>query len=350
MPMDNITIRFAELDDIDRVIEAIKKYWDSEHILAHNKEYFLYVFMREGNVTNMIIAEDDTTGKIVGFRGVIKYSTDDITGSLWFIDPSHRGMLGIKLLRFEKEQLRYQGYFGVGNNPNTADIIYNRLGFSVGKLDCYYRILDIKDYKIAKVIDKHILPISQTIYEIFIIDDFSLFRQIYNLLPIKEQRPFRDIQYYKWRFFEHPYFKYKIYGIYLKDKKVPYGFFVCREVQQYGVKALRIVDYTGKKRYFAEVSSFLQELMDKNFYEYVDCYCFGMPENIMNAAGLLKHTDEDKNIIPNYFEPFFCKNVDIYYSFIGAENVRLFRSDGDQDYPRLYEYHKKRLCLKDGEY
>jgi hypothetical protein len=212
----------------------------------------------------------------------------------------------------------------------------------VGKLDHYYRILDKKEYKIVKIVDKRLLPTAKAEFRYYKIEDFSAFQTIYEALPIREQRPYREIQYFKWRFFEHPYFYYQVYGIYSKDRKFPHGFFICREIQQYGVKALRIVDYTGRENYFADVSALLQKLMEENFYEYIDCYCFGMPENIMNAAGLLRRTDEDENIIPNYFEPFLCENIDIYYGFTKLEGVRLFRGDSDQDSPRLYTYHEKK--------
>jgi hypothetical protein len=333
---DDITIRFAKLDDVDRIMTAIEKYWDSEHILAHNRDYFLYMFTGDENTINMIIAEDNITHEIIGFRGFIRYSFIDITGAFWFVVPYKRGIVGIELFLFEKAHAGYQGYLGIGANPNTAVPIYRRLGWSTGKLDHYYRISNQKEYKIAKITDQRIIPFAEAKYVYDIIKDFDTFRTVYTTLPIHEQRPYRDIKYFKWRFFDHPYFCYKVYGIYSKDKKTPNGFFICREVHQNNAKALRIVDYTGPENYFADASSFLQKLMAENSYEYIDCYCYGMSESTMNGAGLLKRTAEDRNIIPNYFEPFLRENVDIYYVFNKVENVRLFRGDSDQDCPRLY--------------
>ena len=39
-------------------------------------------------------------------------------------------------------------------------------------------------------------------------------------------------------------------------------------------------------------------------------------------------------IIPEYFEPFVNKNIDLYSAYISNEkNIRLFKGDGDMDRP-----------------
>ena len=41
-------------------------------------------------------------------------------------------------------------------------------------------------------------------------------------------------------------------------------------------------------------------------------------------------------VIPNYFEPFEQKNIDIKFAYKTAQSlppVRLFKADGDQDRP-----------------
>ena len=53
--------------------------------------------------------------------------------------------------------------------------------------------------------------------------------------------------------------------------------------------------------------------------------------------GFLKRTENDPNIIPNYFEPFEQKNVDIYFVSNVMENLHLYRGDGDQDRPSKWK-------------
>jgi hypothetical protein len=81
--------------------------------------------------------------------------------------------------------------------------------------------------------------------------------------------------------------------------------------------------------------------MNENNYEYIDCYCYGISEKTMNAAGFLQRKETDTNIIPNYFEPFLCKNGDVYYYTSNIENFRSFKGDADQDQPRIND---RSLC------
>jgi hypothetical protein len=151
-------------------------------------------------------------------------------------------------------------------------------------------------------------------------------------------RPYKDIHFYCHRYFNHPIHKYAVYAI---VKEGISAFLVCREVEKFGVKILRIVDYIGKEIYFGYLSSSLQKLMDENNYEFIDCYCAGMSAQIMNKAGFIQRKENDANIIPNYFEPFIFKNIEIYYCTSSSENFRLFRGDAYQDQPRAYDRY---LC------
>ncbi|MFQ9650174.1 MAG: hypothetical protein ACLRZZ_08080 [Enterocloster sp.] len=75
----------------------------------------------------------------------------------------------------------------------------------------------------------------------------------------------------------------------------------------------------------------IDELLQVNGYEYIDCYQTGVKDEIMNGAGFLLKDDE-RTMIPNYFEPYVGKNVDIYY-FCTDGDITLFKGDGDQDRP-----------------
>lgn len=74
MAENDIIIRFAMRDDVDKIMDSIKKHWDANHIMASNKDFFLYIFAGNGSEIYMVIAEEQSTGEIVGFFGYIKYS------------------------------------------------------------------------------------------------------------------------------------------------------------------------------------------------------------------------------------------------------------------------------------
>jgi hypothetical protein len=339
MERDDIKIRFASLNDADRIMEAIKNHWDSTHILASNKEFFLYIFAGDKSNLDFVIAEDDSTREIAGFLGYIRYASSQpcgISPVMWKTLEEKGGFLGLKMLLFlVTNKKNFNFIFSVGLNPKTLSI-YRSLQFHIGKLEHYYRIMDKESYMIAKIKNKTILPVSSSEFEIVLIENLSSFYKAFHALftPIEKFFPIKDVNYFCHRFFEHPIYSYKIFFIYSKYTKGYKAFFVCREVEQFGTKILRIVDFIGDESYFAGISIALQNLIDQNDYEYIDCYSFGMSEKSMNKAGLLKRVN-DNNIIPNYFEPFVCANVDLDFYVNRLGDVRIFKSDADQDQPRL---------------
>ena len=87
----------------------------------------------------------------------------------------------------------------------------------------------------------------------------------------------------------------------------------------------------GDFTFMGSISGLLDNLLEKYEAEYVDCYEVGINEEDMKRAGW-KKTADSGNVIPNYFEPFIQKNIDIYY-FSSEPDIVLFKGDGDQDRP-----------------
>ena len=89
------------------------------------------------------------------------------------------------------------------------------------------------------------------------------------------------------------------------------------------------------------LKSFFHEILQKYKAEYLDFYSYGIPLNILKKAGLLNKKKYNKLIIPDYFEPFVNKNIEIthgYRKFSMNGKIRIFKADGDQDRP---SYDKK---------
>ncbi len=84
------------------------------------------------------------------------------------------------------------------------------------------------------------------------------------------------------------------------------------------------------------LKSFFLEILKKYGAEYLDFYSYGIPLNILKKAGLKNKKKYKKLIIPDYFEPFVNKNINIiigYRKFNINGKVRIFKADGDQDRP-----------------
>ena len=60
----------------------------------------------------------------------------------------------------------------------------------------------------------------------------------------------------------------------------------------------------------------------------------GIKSHLLRRAGFVYKSKKDKNIIPDYFQPFIRKNVQVWYEK-NKKNLILFKGDADQDTPRL---------------
>ena len=106
-----------------------------------------------------------------------------------------------------------------------------------------------------------------------------------------------------------------------------------REVNYNNSKALRIVDFIGIDDDLAGIGNELRRLIKEKNYEYIDFYEYGIPDNIMISAGFTLKKSDDFNIIPNYFEPFVLRNIQLNYSTTDESNLYVFKADSDQDRP-----------------
>ena len=70
--------------------------------------------------------------------------------------------------------------------------------------------------------------------------------------------------------------------------------------------------------------------------EYLDFYYFGIPNKYLLDTGFKIKKKNSKNILPNYFEPFSKKNININYAIKKGSlkhNHFLFKGDCDQERP-----------------
>ncbi len=331
--MSQYLIRFATVNDVDDIMNFIRAHWKSDHILAVNKPFFLYEY-QDGSDVNFVLGIDAASNEIVGLCGFIKNSKErigsDIWGSLWKVIKTDNPMLGIQILEFIPENTGCRSFSSVGIAPKTLPI-YQFLRFKTDKLSHFYRLKDKETYHVANIMDKKVSPFStEKNYTLKRISSFDNINQ--SVFANKNRFPYKDSWYINKRYFEHPIYRYEIFVI----EEDPDSILVARTVDCNQTKVLRIVDFIGNISPLAHIGRSLQELIDHENYEYIDFYCSGIESEILQQAGFQRKDDNDKNTIPNYFEPYVSKNVNLYFfNDRDSESFHIFKADGDQDRPNF---------------
>ena len=340
--IDKYLIRFALLEDVDAIMSFINENWKKDHILATNKSFFLYEYQCEERI-NFALAIDVTNNKIVGICGFIKntkaYVNSSIWGSVWKVVKTDDSMLGIKILEFVNTKSGCKVFSSCGIAPTTIPI-YKFLRFQIGELNHYYRLNDKETYKVAKIVSKDIPKIivnNEISFKEF--DFFSDLQAYFDIASFSDSLPYKDSWYIEKRYFNHPIYQYKVVGIVNSLRQIN-SILITREIECNGVKILRIVDFIGDYNQLSEIDNAIQDLMNKNNYEYVDIYVGGFKLDSIEKSGFKLKTQDDLNCIPNYFEPFIQENIKIHYFTTSEQDFLIFKGDGDQDRPNFMPHSK----------
>ncbi len=326
-------IRLAGLDEIPELMEFIDLYWKKGHILATNREFFEYEMAVDGRV-NFLIAKTKKDSKIEGILGFLPCSKDknrlDIWGVVWKTMPGAMPMLGMELKKRLTAIIGARTDLGVGANPETAVPLLKRIyHYYTAKMKHYYRLADVGEYRIAQIKNKLILPYEK-IQNVEVVELASINELIdfFDFSTVGEMIPYKDSWYYNKRFYKHPIYHYKIWGLRANDET---ALMVTRLQKCNGSAAVRIVDYIGNQSLFAGCGSFVDSLLSEA--EYIDFYFDGFNEEFVKQAGFCEVCD-GTNVIPDYFNPYELVNVDIYVSSSNnSDKCLFFKADGDQDRP-----------------
>lgn len=338
--------RLGNISDIDNIMCFIREHWDNTHILSKDRAFFEYEFL-ENNTVNVMLAIDRETNTIEAIAGFLKCSNtvpreeQDVWGSFWKVNNTTKNMtfLGVELIKRLMDILQCRNHLGIGINPKTTlplrKVLFHE---QTEKMKHYYMLNpEIEDYKIARINKKYNVKADKTISSINItrLKEMEEVCNVFSLDNIKNI-PYKDFWYIERRYFKHPYYHYQVYGLSQRESPIE-TLVVLREIEQNDRKIIRIVDCIGNFRLLAGCNDFFNKLMSEKGYEYLDFYNLGIDKEIIITAGFKERDEEDVNIIPNYFEPFEQKNVDIWVRY-KDKNTVFCKADGDQDRPRLIRY------------
>lgn len=326
-------IRLAFFNEISELMSFINTYWKSGHILAVDRDFFEYEMVVDGKV-NFLIAKTKDTGIIEGILGFLPCSRCaeklDIWGVVWKTIPGAMPMLGMELKKRLMTEIGARTDLGVGANPSTSIPLLSKIyHYYTAKMKHYYRLSDIEEYKIAKIGNKEIYEYcANEKIEVIELISCQALESFFDFATILDVIPYKDIWYYNKRFYEHPIYNYKIWGVIGENSR---AVIITRTQNCNNSSVVRIVDYIGEQKLFALCGNFFDTLLNEN--EYIDFYFDGFDEQFVKQAGFCEVRD-DINIIPDYFNPFEQVNVDIY---VDSSNNRkkcfFFKADGDQDRP-----------------
>ena len=335
-------ISIAKKKDARDIMKFIRSEWDKKHILALNRKFFLYEY-GNNSLVNFVISK--INNKINGIQGFLKSSSSKkatLWATMWCTSKKNvPPMLGISMLNYMRS-LKYKSVMSNGINESSKKI-YKLLGFKVGILNHHFiPNNDFNNCKIAKI-PKYILKKKNKIK----MNNKLTFKKInlkdiyqkFNFNKYNSRVPFKDYNYFKKRFFKHPVYVYDTYGVFNEEKLL--SILVTRVNKFKKSTCLRIVDFYGEENTLNTFTYYLVSIMKSYKHEYIDILSLGLSEKILSKAGFIKINKKRKNIIiPNYFEPFIRRNVDIKYftDLKNLKNLRIFKSDGDQDRPNFFKF------------
>ncbi|NBI60438.1 hypothetical protein D3Z53_20890 [Lachnospiraceae bacterium] len=322
-------IRFAQYDDIPKIMEFICKNWKKDHIMGRDRTLFEFQHVW-GEEVSFVISENE--GDIKGILGYIPYGTSqkDVMLAIWKTIKTTDTMLGVKILKFLQNSCDIKSISGPGINPRTRHL-YQFLGLETGCMKQWYRLRPLDEYTIALVKENEI-PQYQCNVQVQIEEytDFEELMESFRLEEclVRENHPVKTPDYLKRRYFHHPVYQYLKYGIRYETKKL----LVILRIQEYnGASILRVIDGIGDQELLQFFTIQLDALMEQYGCEYADIYETGIEDGILSDGGW-KLTANTGNIMPEYFSPFERRNIEIHY-MSSIPEVVLFKGDGDMDRP-----------------
>ena len=331
-----ITIRRAMISDVGNLQMFIEKNWKKGHILANDQRLLDWQYKTEDGYNFILAFKDNVIAGILGYIPTYRYDeslkTESVLWlSLWVVNNRYRAdMLGIKLLK-ALEDIEPNIAIAVNGIKDTHPPLYASLGYKVKELTQYYMINPNLNQNLLQfpINFSHAIPKSGEASCI----DMSIPTLEILQFPKQFTLSKKTSTYFIRRYIEHPFYKYKVYGILLENYVK--AIIAVRIAQQLNSKALRVVDYCGDLDALSQCGSAFAELMNKYNAEYMDFWQVGISDNILAATGLKAVDPTGALICPNFFEPYLAQNGRIICCVKSntEEPIVVCRADGDQDRP-----------------
>ena len=332
--------RLATVDDVDDIMKFINDEWKENHILARDKELFLWQYGRTeyGDHHNInVVLMTDKKNSILGMIGFIPYSDSKeelhISAAITKVKAGLEiPMTGIELMKRRVKLVGEIADFDSGTNPKTILPIFKSVfRHRTGLMQQYYMLNpDLSEYRIAKASGSKPADHEKGVNKLIEYTEFGDVEDTFDFEQKFDRMSFKSRQYIKKRFFEHPIYRYRKWKI-VNDENNITGLLFGRENSVEQSKVLRLVDFRGDLKELGELGEALHSVMKREGYEYIDMMVSDIPEEVMSRSGFSLLDPDGDVVIPNYFQPFVRENIKVHYQ--KSHDIVIFKADGDQDRP-----------------
>ena len=324
-------------------MQFVDNKWKKGHILGNLEEMMLWQHgSPDGGTVNFAVAIDTEIQCIYAVLGCIplwKYdaalqSSNDLWLSLWKADTGDAPVqnIGLRLLEYLEQHFQ-PATLGVTGIKKRVRVLFEWLGYTTGVMTQYVFVNRNKsEFTIAEISGMPETPVEESRYALVELASLEGVE-----IDIPATRPAKSITYLVNRYAHHPIYRYRFFGV--KAGDAVKAVVVVRKIEQNGSACLRITDILGDISTMGGWGSELQSLLEKEGAEFIDCYNFGIDAAVFERLGF--GTVGSNMVIPNYFEPFERKAVEIRFAYKNNTDLDyvIFKGDSDQDRPTFYEKH-----------
>ena len=330
MVKNNLRIRKALVNEKIKVRKFIlNSFYKKKHILALHSKLFDWQYINKAFSCTIAILKLKIIGlqlyiPISQFDSSLKKNKEFFT-SLWFTKKTNIIALGTKIFFHTIKTNKPKLIIGMGIPSYLIDF-HKKNNFIIKKMNHHFMFPSKKE---EKNLNKLMIEKIDTFENV----KNKQFKKLFNY-----QFPIKSSNYLEHRFIKHPIYKYFIYSISFKKEKC---LCVCRLVKHGDKNIVRIVDYIGSNNFIKNLKNFYIYILEKHNAAYLDFYSYGLPNALLKKSGLSNKDDFKNLIIPNHFEPFQNKNIDIFIAYLSFykknSKIRLFKADSDMDRPHFID-------------
>lgn len=341
--MSIYTVKKVPIGEVDKLVSFIDNHWKKGHALVKSRALLDFQHLnKEDGTYNFIVAENNETKEydaLVGFIPTSQYDcklaeNGDYWGAIWKCrdDVNNEEINNVAFYIWKQifKQPYFRTYAAIGISQ-IAKRIYEVSRIPVAVLNHYYITNDsLVKFEIGSNLQKgnSILP-----------SKMSLVREI-DIDAIEDKdisgvyKPLKTINYLKNRYKKHPIYHYEFWGVYNETLA---AIFVVRKVKVGNSSILRVIDVLGDLSLCGSIFDEVQVKLAQNGAEYLDLMNYGISPNVFYNMGFHKlDIDQGNTILPNYFEPFERRNVEIDVAYkTKDDNYIVFKGDSDQDRPNI---------------